>query len=71
MPAHRQLLLPLAPRPPREALGATRRQYLNLQHSEDEWTAMYPHLERKYVRERKRLRHVISEMQEIHGFKAT
>jgi len=37
----------------------------------DEWAAMYPEIERLYIRERRKLRHVVQVMQQKHGFKAT
>jgi hypothetical protein len=40
------------------------------QHTEAEWAAVYPHLERLYLREGRKLRHVRALMEEKHQFKA-
>ncbi|CAK7212613.1 hypothetical protein SCUCBS95973_001523 [Sporothrix curviconia] len=42
-----------------------------LTHSDAEWTAAYPEIERLYVRERRKLRHVMQYMESRHRFKAT
>ncbi|CAK7233492.1 hypothetical protein SBRCBS47491_008628 [Sporothrix bragantina] len=42
-----------------------------LTHSDAEWTAVYPEIERLYVRERRKLRHVMQYMENRHNFKAT
>jgi hypothetical protein len=40
------------------------------QHTEAEWAAVYPHIERLYMREGRKLRHVRALMEEKYGFKA-
>ena len=40
------------------------------QHTEAEWAAVYPHIERLYLREGRKLRHVRAIMEEKHQFKA-
>lgn len=44
---------------------------LSRTHSEAEWTAAYPEIERLYVRERRKLRHVMQHMEREHNFSAT
>ncbi|KAK4157360.1 hypothetical protein C8A00DRAFT_11736 [Chaetomidium leptoderma] len=41
------------------------------QHTEAEWAAVYPHIERLYLREGRKLRHVRAVMEEKHQFKAS
>lgn len=40
------------------------------QHTEAEWAAVYPHIERLYLREGRKLRHVRAIMEEKYQFKA-
>jgi hypothetical protein len=40
-------------------------------HSELEWAALYPEMERLYVRERRKLRYVMQCMASEHDFNAT
>jgi hypothetical protein len=40
-------------------------------HSEKEWAAVYLHIERMYVRERRKLRYVMQKMEEEYRFRAT
>ncbi|KAB5577480.1 hypothetical protein GE09DRAFT_1183367 [Coniochaeta sp. 2T2.1] len=40
-------------------------------HSDSEWRALYPEIERLYVRERRKLRYVMQYMEREYGFKAT
>lgn len=40
-------------------------------HTDAEWAALYPDIERLYFRERRKLRHVMMYMEHKHGFKAT
>lgn len=42
-----------------------------LTHSESEWAALYPEIERLYVHERRKLRYIMQLMETRHGFKAT
>ncbi|CAM1504944.1 Fc.00g025350.m01.CDS01 [Cosmosporella sp. VM-42] len=44
---------------------------LVLEHSDAEWTALYPTIERLYVRERRKLRYVMQYLESEHGFRAT
>lgn len=37
----------------------------------EEWEESYSEIERLYIRERRKLRHVMQYMEEVHGFKAT
>lgn len=48
-----------------------RPQQLTQTHSESEWAAVYPEIQRLYVRERRRLRDVMQCMERAHGFGAT
>ena len=58
----------LVPRPTRHAPAALEPQAIPTQ---GEWAAMYPEIERLYVLERRKLRHVVQVMKQKHGFKAT
>jgi hypothetical protein len=60
---------PLAPRASVSTAAST--LALPTHHSEDEWAAVYPLIEHMYVRERRRLRDVMTRMEEQHGFRAT
>lgn len=68
-----QMTLPtLAPRPGGESATLVRpRPQPVLMHSDQEWAAMYPDIERLYVRERRKLRYIIQFMEKEHRFKAT
>jgi hypothetical protein len=44
---------------------------LSIHHSEEEWEAVRPVIERLYTRERRKLRYVMEIMEEKHNFKAT
>ncbi|KAK5053800.1 hypothetical protein LTR84_001762 [Exophiala bonariae] len=39
--------------------------------TQDEWMAVYPEIERLYIRERRKLRYIMQYMEKTHGFKAT
>lgn len=41
------------------------------QYSEEEWNAMYPHIKRLYMAERRNLHEVVQLMRREHGFNAT
>jgi aspartate oxidase len=41
------------------------------QNTKDRWLDMYPHIERLYIRERRKLRHVMSYMEREHHFIAS
>jgi len=60
---------PLVPRSTRHVAPAVPEPQAMPTHGE--WAAMYPDIERLYVRERRKLRHVVQVMQQKHGFKAT
>ncbi|KAH8901488.1 hypothetical protein GQ53DRAFT_674707 [Thozetella sp. PMI_491] len=66
---------PLAPRPvvARHVMLVSTDTKANLttHHSEKEWAAVYPHIERMYVHERRKLRIVMAKMEDNYGFKAT
>ena len=40
-------------------------------HSDSEWAAMYPEIQRLYVGERRKLRYVMQYMEREHSFRAT
>ena len=67
----------LAPRPasttPTNAarVTASLRPALTERHTEAEWAAMYPYIQRLYVQEHRKLRYVMQHMEEEYGFKAT
>ena len=72
----------LAPRPSGRPVVATAtatgnaphlqpERQLSLTHSDAEWTAAYSEIERLYVRERRKLRHVMQSMEREHNFSAT
>lgn len=78
MDSSRTLGVPaLAPRPVATAsnnaarVAANQRSVLAERHTAAEWTAMYPHIRRMYVQERRKLRYLMQHMEEKHGFKAT
>ncbi|KAF4957174.1 hypothetical protein FGADI_3239 [Fusarium gaditjirri] len=44
---------------------------LSVHHGEAEWTAVYPIIERLYMKDRRKLRHIMQIMEEKHNFKAS
>jgi hypothetical protein len=50
---------------------ATTKPCLSKQHSEPEWAAAYPHIQRLYVQKRRKLRYVMEYMEEKYNFQAT
>ena len=40
-------------------------------HTEAEWAAVYPHIQRLYMHERRKLRYVMAHMKEKYSFQAT
>lgn len=60
----------LAPRPGVEK-PAVGKIDLPIHHSDKEWDAVYVHIERLYVHERRKLRHVMETMETEYNFKAT
>ncbi|KAJ4193526.1 hypothetical protein NW755_003519 [Fusarium falciforme] len=63
-------LASLAPRPGVEK-PAVGKIDLPIHHSDKEWDAVYVHIERLYVHERRKLRHVMETMETEYNFKAT
>lgn len=70
-------MAPLAGREPQQlrpslplAAGLAAPSCVLKQHTEAEWAAVYPHIERLYLRERRTLRHVRAVMEEKYRFKA-
>lgn len=61
----------LAPRPRNSVTFLTPGPQPALMYNELEWAAMYPEIERLYVRERRKLRYVIQYLEREHRFKAT
>ncbi len=47
------------------------RRAVGHRHAKNDWAAMYPHIERLYMQERRQLRDVMGHMERTHGFKAT
>jgi hypothetical protein len=62
----------IAPRP-RSTTTEPGEKIRNLEthHSAKEWDTAYPHIERLYVQQRKKLRHVMEIMEEDYDFTAT
>ena len=60
----------MAPRPGVEK-PAVGKIDLPIHHSDKEWDAVYVHIERLYVHERRKLRHVMETMETEYNFKAT
>jgi hypothetical protein len=65
------VMLILAPRPGGLVALIAPKPKPALVHSDVEWAALYPEIERLYVRERRKLRYVMRYMESEHGFKAT
>lgn len=67
----------LAPRPVATSsnnaatVAASQRSALVERHTEAEWATMYPHIQRMYIQERRKLRYVMGHMEEKYGFRAT
>ncbi|SPJ71848.1 uncharacterized protein FTOL_01576 [Fusarium torulosum] len=62
---------PLAAKPAPKSTPPLKKPSLSIHHSEEEWEAVRPIIERLYARERRRLRYVMEIMEEKHNFKAT
>lgn len=58
---------------PKQAMSVLPRpkETLKAKYSKSEWLEMYPHIEKLYVRERWKLRKLISYMEQIHHFHAS
>ena len=65
-----QQLPVLAPHPTGGSVGTPRKTSTG-QRTEEEWAVVYPHIERMYVRERRKLRYVMNKMEEHYNFHAT
>jgi hypothetical protein len=69
---HSRIEIPiLASRPSWPVASIAPKPKLVLTHSDPEWAALYPEMERLYVRERRKLRYVMQYMESEHSFKAT
>lgn len=69
---HSRITIPiLAPRPSWPVAFIAQKLQPVMTHSDSEWVALYPEIERLYVRERRKLRYVMQYMESEHGFKAT
>jgi hypothetical protein len=69
---HSRITIPiLAPKPSWPVASIAPKPQPVLTHSDSEWAALYPEMERLYVRERRKLRYVMQYMESEHGFKAT
>ncbi|RSM20408.1 hypothetical protein CDV31_000632 [Fusarium ambrosium] len=65
-------LASLAPRPGADTSAIQKTMTtLPIHHSDKEWDAVYVHIERLYVHERRKLRHVMETMEMEYNFKAT
>jgi hypothetical protein len=70
-PQPSQALPILAPRGYPRPLTTRSVSLLPEQHTDKEWAAVYPHIVRMYVVERRKLRYVMTRMEEEFQFKAT
>jgi len=61
----------LIPRPGGVIVSIAPKPQVVMTHSDVEWAALYPDIERLYVRERRKLRYVMQYMESEHSFKAT
>jgi hypothetical protein len=61
----------LAPRPGGVVASIAPKSQAVRTHSDVEWAAQYPDIERLYIRERRKLRYVMQYMEREHSFKAT
>ncbi|KAF3804974.1 hypothetical protein GCG54_00005719 [Colletotrichum gloeosporioides] len=64
-------LLPRMPQSDTPMSPASACAALPIQHDEKEWTAVYPIIERMYVRERRSLKYLMREMEKDYNFRAT
>ncbi|OHE98060.1 hypothetical protein CORC01_06574 [Colletotrichum orchidophilum] len=64
-------LLPRMPQSDTHLRPASACTALPIQHDEREWTAVYPIIERMYVRERRSLKYLMRAMEENYNFRAT
>ncbi|PNP80564.1 hypothetical protein FNYG_06163 [Fusarium nygamai] len=60
----------LAAKPPSDP-PSPNKPIISLHHGEAEWTAVYPIIERLYMKDRRKLRHIMQIMEEKHNFKAS
>ncbi|KAF5570928.1 hypothetical protein FPHYL_874 [Fusarium phyllophilum] len=61
----------LAAKPPFDPPSPPNKPIISLHHGEAEWTAVYPIIERLYMKDRRKLRHIMQIMEENHNFKAS
>ncbi|KAF5633594.1 hypothetical protein F52700_6048 [Fusarium sp. NRRL 52700] len=61
----------LAAKPPSDPPSPPNKPTISMHHGEAEWTAVYPIIERLYMRDRRKLRHIMQIMEEKHNFKAS
>jgi hypothetical protein len=61
----------LAAKPPSDPPSPPKKPTISLHHGEAEWTAIYPIIERLYMKDRRKLRHIMQIMEEKHNFKAS
>lgn len=61
----------LAPGPSKQAASIAPKPHPVMIHSDLEWAAVYPEIEKLYVRERRKLRYVMQLLESERGFKAT
>jgi hypothetical protein len=64
----------LVPRPTRQTIEILDRpdpKSFIKQNTKDRWLDMYPHIKRLYIRERRKLHHVMSYMEREHHFTAS
>ncbi|KAF5236458.1 hypothetical protein FANTH_11260 [Fusarium anthophilum] len=61
----------LAAKPPSDPPSPPNKPNTPLHHGEAEWTAVYPIIERLYMKDRRKLRHIMQIMEEKHNFKAS
>jgi hypothetical protein len=70
-PRRSQALPILAPRGYARPAMTKSASFLPEQHTDKEWAVVYPHIVRMYVLERRKLRYVMTKMEEEFHFKAT
>ncbi|KAF5702523.1 hypothetical protein FMUND_13436 [Fusarium mundagurra] len=61
----------LAAKPSSDPPSLPNKPIISLHHGEAEWTAVYPIIERLYMKDRRKLRHIMQIMEEKHNFKAS
>ncbi|KAI1052901.1 hypothetical protein LB506_009906 [Fusarium annulatum] len=61
----------LAAKPLSDPPSPPNKPVISMHHGEAEWTAVYPIIERLYMKDRRKLRHIMQIMEEKHNFKAS